>query len=102
MTCNWPDGTCACLMAQEEKPEDVYGRVWMHCEEGLAMTKASAARFLMFCLKNRVEIGSVDAFAPEYHGCQVSAAVRLRRDQFEAFEKETGGKLRTPPKISLN
>ncbi len=102
MTCTWPNGTCACLMAQEAKPEDYAGRVWMHCEEGLGMTKASMARFMMLCMKNGVEIGSVDAFNPKYHNCAVIAAVRLRPDQFEAFERETGGKLRKPPRIKLN
>lgn len=100
--CAWPEGTCACYLEEQAKPSDIYGRVWMHCEEGLAMTKASTSRFLMFCLKNRVEIGDVYAFSPSYHGSAVIASVRLRPDQFQAFEAETGGKLRKPPKIKLN
>lgn len=100
--CGWPEAPCACYLEKQAKPEDIYGRVWMHCEEGLAMTKASTSRFLMFCLKNRVEIGDVYAFNPRYHGSSVVASVRLRPDQFEAFESETGGKLRKPPKINLN
>lgn len=66
------------------------------------MSNASLARFMKFCLSRRVEIGSVSAFQPSYRLSQVSAAVRLKPDQFEAFERETGGKLREPPKINLN
>lgn len=102
MTCTWPEGVCACHAEQEAKPADLHGRVWMHCESGLSMTKASTARFMMFCLKNNVEIGSVYAFNGNYAGSLVLAAVRLRPDQFEAFERETGGKLRKPPKIKVN
>lgn len=80
---------------------DVYGRVWRHCEEGLSMTKASMARFMMFCLQNRIEIGSVDAFNPNYRGSLVMAAIRIRPDQTVAFERETGGKLRLPPRLAL-
>jgi len=100
--CTWPNGTCRHWEAQQAKPEDHAGRVWMHCEEGLFLTKASVARFMMFCLSNRVEIGSVDAFSPNYRGSSVLAAVRLRPDQFAAFESETGGKLRKPPRVNLN
>lgn len=74
----------------------------MHCEEGLSLTKASMARFMMFCLKNNVEIGNVYPFNPRYHGSAVLASVRLRPDQIKAFEAETGGKLRRPPRPSLN
>jgi hypothetical protein len=74
----------------------------MHCENGLSMSNASLARFLGFCLRNRVEIGSVDAFNPRYSRSLVSAAIRLRPDQFVAFEQETGGKLREPPKVVCN
>lgn len=66
------------------------------------MTKASMARFMMFCLKNHVEIGEIYAFNPNYHGCQVIASVRLKPDQFEAFEKETKAKLSLPPRVVLN
>ncbi|MBB95601.1 MAG: hypothetical protein CML68_13550 [Rhodobacteraceae bacterium] len=89
-------------MAQEEKPEDYAGRAWMHCEEGLNFSKASMSRFMMFCLGNNVEIGSVYAFNAEFPRCQVLASIRLRPDQFEAFERETGGKLRKPRRVKLN
>lgn len=74
----------------------------MHCEEGLSMSNASLARFLSFCLKNNVEIGSVSAFQPKYPRSSVLASVRLKPDQFFSFESETGGKLREPPKIVVN
>ena len=99
--CTWPIGTCQHWVYQHSKP-DPFGRVWMHCEEGLNMGNASLARFLKFCLKNRVEIGSVTAFNPEYRLSQVSASVCIKPEQFDAFEAETGGKLRKPPKIKLN
>lgn len=99
--CTWPEGSCKYAEAKAGKP-DLYGRVWMHCEEGLSMTKASASRLMMFCLANRVEFGSLYAFDPTYRGSLVVAAVRLRPDQFASFEAETGGKLREPPKIKLN
>lgn len=101
VVCNWPDGTCQCYVHEQSKP-DPFGRVWMHCEEGLSMSKASLARFMTFCLKNNVEIGSVYAFQPSYSRSLVTATVRLKPNQFSAFEKETGGKLREPPIISLN
>jgi hypothetical protein len=100
-TCTWPEGVCKCWEAEQNKP-DLYGRVWMHCEEGLNMGKASMARFMVFCLSQRVEIGSIYAFSPSYARSVVIASVRLRPDQFEAFERETGGKLRNPPRIVLN
>lgn len=100
--CDWPSGPCACYLAQEAKPEDHAGRVWMHCEEGLAFTKSSMTRFIMFCLANRVEIGHIYAFNPKFPRCSVIASIRIRRDQFDAFEAETGGKLRKPPVIKLN
>lgn len=74
----------------------------MHCEEGLALTKKSAERFMFFCLRNQVEIGDAYAFDPSFRNSQVVAAIRLRPDQFEAFERETGGKLRKPPRIKLS
>lgn len=74
----------------------------MHCEQGLSLSNASLARFMMFCLKNNVEIGSVNAFNSRHPRSLVLASIRLRPDLFEAFERETGGKLREPPKISLN
>lgn len=101
MACNWPNGACACKMEEESKP-DPAGRVWMHCEQGLTYTKASVARFVMFCLGNNVEIGDLYAFDPTFRGSQVLAAIRIRPDQFDAFEAETGGKLRKPPNVTLN
>lgn len=74
----------------------------MHCESGLSMTKASMTRFIMFVLKNRVELGNLYAFDTRYERSLVLASVRLRPDQFEAFEKETGGKLRKPVQVQLN
>jgi hypothetical protein len=101
MTCQWPEGICKCWEREQSKP-DLHGRVWMHCEEGLGLTKASMARFMVFCLKKNVEIGSVHAFNPRYDRSLVLASVRIKPDQIEAFERETGGKLRRPPKINLN
>lgn len=66
------------------------------------MTKASMARFVMFCLRNRIEIGTIHPFNPNYDRCRVSASVRLKPEQFAVFEAETGGKLREPPRTSLN
>lgn len=99
--CRWPEGTCACYAQNATRP-DYAGRVWMHCEEGLSMTKASMSRFVMFCLRNRIEIGDIHPFNPNHDRCQVSASIRLKPEQFAAFESETGGKLRKPPHISLN
>ena len=99
--CTWPEGACECWAAEQGKP-DHSGREWMHCEEGLALNKASLARFMLFCLSNNVEIGSVHAFNPRYRNSLVLASVRLHPDQFKRFEAETGGRLRTPPKIKLN
>jgi hypothetical protein len=99
--CKWPEGHCACYAQEAVKP-DYAGRVWMHCEEGLSMTKASMSRFVMFCLRNRIEIGTIHPFNSNYERSQVSASVRLKPEQFKAFEDETGGKLRAPPRISLN
>ena len=101
MACNWPDGTCACYTAHSQR-SDPGGRVWMHCESGLTLTKASMSRFVMFCLTNNIEIGSIHPFNHRFPRSQVSAAVRLRPDQFEAFTRETGGALRNPPELSLN
>jgi len=99
--CSWPKGECKCAEKQQSTP-DPWGRVWMHCESGLTYSKASMARFMIFCLGNNVEIGGIDAFNPKYKNCQVSAAIRLKPDQFTEFEKETGGKLREPPVLKLN
>ncbi|MEO9521684.1 MAG: hypothetical protein ABJC88_16905 [Parasphingorhabdus sp.] len=99
--CNWPDGNCACAAEQAEKP-DFYGRVWMQCQEGLNMNKASMARFMMFCLANNIEIGSVYAFAPRYKNCSVVAAIRLKEGQFKEFTEATGGKLSKPVTVKLN
>ena len=99
--CKWPKGTCA-FYAQEAVRPDTFGRVWMHCEEGLILTKISMSRFVMFCLTNNVEIGTLHPFNYRHPRCHVSASVRIHPDLFAAFEAETGGKLRTPPRISLN
>ena len=99
--CSWPSGICECAAAEWGRP-DPYGREWMHCEDGLTFSSASMSRFIMFCLGSNVEIGSIHAFNPKFPRCQVSASVRLRPDQFAAFEAATGGKLREPPRISLN
>ena len=56
--CKWPEGTCACYAANAMKP-DPYGRVWMHCEKGVNLSKSSMTRFVMFCLSNNGEIGTL-------------------------------------------
>ena len=99
--CQWPQGSCACYMQNAQKP-DPHGRVWMHCEEGLNLSKASMSRFVMYCLTHNVEIGQIHPFNHHFPRSHVSASVRIRPEQFEAFEEETGGKLRKPPRISLN
>ena len=81
---------------------DHAGRVWMHCESGLANNPTSMSRFIMFVLKNRILIGNLYAFNPEYKNSLVVASVRIRPDQVEAFEKETKGQLRPPPEVHLN
>ena len=86
----------------EPREVDYAGRVWMHCEEGLSLSKASMSRFMMYCLTHNVEIGSVHPFNANYKNSLVIASVRLRPNQFQEFEKETGGKLRHPAKIHLN
>ena len=99
--CTWPNGTCQCYIQEQSKP-DPWGRVWMLCESGLTMSKTSLANLMTFCLKNRVKIGDIDAFQPNYPRSLVMVSVKLKPEQFEAFEKETGGKLREPYKINLN
>lgn len=94
--------TPAATMLKPDMTPDVYGRVPMVCESGLAMTKASMARLMMFILRNNIELLQIHAFNPNFHGCQVSAAVRIRPDQIPAFEAGTGGKLTKPPTIKLN
>lgn len=101
MTCRWPEGTCASY-EKHHMAEDPWGRVWMHCEEGLSYTKASMSRFMMFCLANKVEFGSIQAFAPEYSGCQVTAAIRIHPSLVADFEREVKAKLRHPSKIKLS
>jgi len=66
------------------------------------MTKASMSRFVMHCLRENIEIGDIRPFDHRWDRCQVSASVRLRTDQFDEFESATGGKLREPPRISIN
>lgn len=99
--CKWPNGECACYTANAQKA-DSFGRVWMHCDKGLSMSRASMSRLMMFCLPNNVEIGSIHPFNYRFRNSQVSVSVRLRPDQFLQFEEETRGKLREPPRISLN
>jgi hypothetical protein len=81
---------------------DIYGRVWMHCESGLALNKASMSRFIMYVLTNKIEIGQIYAFNPNFKNSLVIASIRIRPDQIEAFERETKGKLRQPPEVHLN
>ena len=81
---------------------DIYGRVWMHCESGLTLTKASLSRFMLFILKNKIELGQIYAFNPKYSNSLVLASIRIRPDQIEAFERETKAKLRHPPEVNLN
>ena len=66
------------------------------------MSNASLARFMTFCLKNRVEIGEVWSLNPKYPRALVIATVRIKPNLFEAFERETGGRLKEPPKVTLN
>lgn len=101
MACNWPEGTCACYLKTSAE-SDPYGREWMHCEQGLTMTKASMARFMMFCLQHSVEIGSVSAFRPDIRGASVYASIRIHPDIISDFETATGGKLKRPPVIKLS
>lgn len=81
---------------------DIYGRVPKVCESGLAMTKASMSRFVMFCLERGVEILQIHPFNRNFKGCHVSAAVMIHPDQIADFEKMTGGKLEDPATINLN
>ena len=99
--CQWPEKACACYMNNVRKP-DPHGRVWMHCEEGLSLSKASMSRFVMYCLTHNVEIGDIHPFNYRYPRSQVSASVRIRPEQFADFEAQTGGKLRKPPRVSVN
>lgn len=101
MSCTWPNGTCACY-AENAQKADPAGRVWMHCEEGLSLSKASMSRFVMHCLSNNIEIGDIHPFNYRYRNSRVSASVRLRPDQFDEFERETKGNLIEPPKLSIN
>lgn len=101
MACEWPNGTCACYAKEAEKP-DPAGRVWMHCEQGLTLSKASMERFVMHCLLSNIEIGQIHPFNYRYRNSQVSASVRIKPEQIEAFETIVKAKLRKPPRISLN
>lgn len=100
-SCNWPEGTCACYAQEAVKP-DYAGRVWMHCEEGLTLTKSSMSCFVMFCLTNNIEIGYIHPFNYRYPRSPVSVSVRIHPDKISSFEAETGGTLKEPPKLSLN
>lgn len=99
-SCTWPNGHCLHWAESQSKP-DPFGRVWMHCEQGLSMSNASLARFLSFCLKNNVKIGDMHALNPRYPRSHVTASVLLKPSQFEAFEKETGGKLSQPATFAI-
>lgn len=99
--CNWPESACACWMDEQSKPDPI-GRVWMHSEEGLNWSKASMWRLLHYCHTHHVEIGDIYPFNANFPRSRVFASVRLRPEQFEEFEAQTKGKLRKPPKISLN
>ena len=99
--CLWPNGTCKCYLENETKP-DLYGRVWMHCDEGLNFSKASMSRFIMFCLANNVKIGDIFVMNNKYPQSAVSVSIRLKESQFEDFTAETKGILKRPPEISLN
>lgn len=101
--CQWPNGTCACYMQEQSEP-DPYGRVWMHCDCGLSFTKSSMTRFIMFCVGNNVEIGDIMVFGgnPPPPKAAVVASVRIHPDKIGAFERETGGTLKRPPKVCLN
>lgn len=82
--------------------KDYLGRVWMHCESGLSLTKASMARFMIYCLKKNIKIGDIYALNPNYERSLVCAAVCLRPEQIEEFTRETGGVLREPAVFKLN
>ena len=99
--CNWPDGTCACYAQEQEKP-DVFGRVWMHCDSGLNMSKKSTLSLIQFILKNRLEVGSFYALRPSFSRSQVCVSVKIHPDLIPDFERETGGNLSKPPKLKLN
>lgn len=99
--CSWPEGFCKCAEAERTKL-DPRGRVWMHCETGLSLTKASLARFTLFCLRNDIQIGDLWAFNAKYDRSLVCASIKIRPDQFEEFSRTTGGKLCEPPRIKLN
>jgi hypothetical protein len=100
-TFNWSEDTCRCYEKEQEGP-DLFGRVWMHCEKGLSLTKASMSRFIMFCVCNNVEIGDIYVFDRSFPRSHVIASVRLMPEQFAAFESETGGKLREPARMTLS
>jgi hypothetical protein len=55
------------------------------------------ARFMVYCLKNNVEIGDIYAFAaPGHRNSTVVVTVRLLPEQALDFEVLTGGTLREP------
>lgn len=101
MGCNWPEGTCACYAKQATEP-DPFGRVWMHCESGLKLSKASMSRFVMFCLLNNIEIGDIYPVNRNFRNSEVLATVLIKPHLIAVFESETGGKLTPPPVLSLN
>lgn len=88
---------------EKDYPEkDYLGRVWMHCDSGLSLTKASMARFMIYCLKNNILIGDIYALNPKYERSLVCAAVCLRPEHIEEFTRETGGVLTEPAVFKLN
>lgn len=100
-TCKWPEGTCACYQKQATEP-DPFGRVWMHCESGLRFNKASVSRFVMFCMENDIEIGSIHPFDRHYPSSVVMASVLIKPDLIAPLEAAARCKLRPPPRIKLN
>lgn len=101
MSCGWPSKPCSSALERSSRP-DPWGRVWMHCEEGLNLSKASMARFVVHCLQNNIEIGRLDPINPNFSRSLVCASVKLKPCQFKEFEKQTGGKLSEPPKLTCN
>jgi hypothetical protein len=86
----------------QPNPPDAFGRIIMHCEQGLSLTKASMTRFIMHCLQNDIEILQTWAFNKNFRGSLVCVVVRIRPDQVEEFEIKTGGKLRLPVQVHIN
>jgi hypothetical protein len=88
-------------MQEQEKP-DAFGRVWMHCNSGLNMSKKSTLSLVQFILKNRLELGSFYTLEPSDSKSQVFVSIKIHPDLIPDFERETRGILSKPPKIKLN